>query len=450
MLAARPRLASALSISVQQIKSEVLAACLPGAITADVGSSSGSWAPVEQQVKVSSAWPKHPLEAEERLALAEAFATLSGSERGNALCSLFRRLLQDEQLFGVRSDGTARCGLVLGNGEAAASEVVAAVLRGYAVTQALRQPEQVDGFPPELLQFIEAGPISQLPDVQLLRLVGRLPSLWAEVQKLPGDFGGWVVEGREMPHGMAGLDAMALARTNLEALSKLPRSNHHFTQEAHDLSALLSTSTPPSVDVPSLPGLPPPRWARSAYDRGIEEIHDFLDFLWGFSETQSSVSLGGASKHFLLTSMEMPEDVVKAAIITTLSPFREPVWLHVVGLGPDALRRDPQRGFARLVESGKENLEWQLLEHESAESFLAWLRKSKHPLGPPMLFGTLWGYEEELRRTVAHAGGANWPQLFAAEPWEQLRRWARPVFEGSMRRSDLVQRLEGLTYPPSE
>lgn len=27
-------------------------------------------------------------------------------------------------------------------------------------------------------------------------------------------------------------------------------------------------------------------------------------------ETQSSVSLGGASKHFLLTSMEMPEDVV--------------------------------------------------------------------------------------------------------------------------------------------
>ena len=26
-----------------------------------------------------------------------------------------------------------------------------------------------------------------------------------------------------------------------------------------------------------------PRWARSAYDRGIEEIQDFLDLLWGFS-----------------------------------------------------------------------------------------------------------------------------------------------------------------------
>jgi len=33
---------------------------------------------------------------------------------------------------------------VLQPDQAAASEVVAAVLRGYAVTQALRQPEQVD------------------------------------------------------------------------------------------------------------------------------------------------------------------------------------------------------------------------------------------------------------------------------------------------------------------
>ena len=37
------------------------------------------------------------------------------------------------------------------------------------------------------------------------------------------------------------------------------------------------------------------------------------------------------------------------------------------------------------------------LSMSPAESFLAWLRKSKHPLGPPMLFGTLWGYEEEMR-----------------------------------------------------
>jgi hypothetical protein len=39
----------------------------------------------------------------------------------------------------------------------------------------------------------------------------------------------------------------------------------------------------PTLDQNSAVGLPPPRWARSAYDRGIEEIHDFLDFLWGFS-----------------------------------------------------------------------------------------------------------------------------------------------------------------------
>ena len=34
------------------------------------------------------------------------------------------------------------------------------------------------------------------------------------------------------------------------------------------------------------------------------------------------------------------------------------------------------------------------LEHESAESFMDWLGATKHP-DPPMLFGTLWGYEEE-------------------------------------------------------
>eukprot|EP00434_Breviolum_minutum_P034271 symbB.v1.2.030326.t1/scaffold3400.1/size59204/2 len=125
-------------------------------------------------------------------------------------------------------------------------------------------------------------------------------------------------------------------------------------------------------------------------------------------------------------------------MITTLSPFREPVWLHVLA-GPDTLRRDPQRGFARLVESGKENLEWQLLEHDSVEAFLTWLRGSQHA-APPMVFGTIWGYEEELRQSAATVGGANWPELFANEPWEQLRRWTRPVVfaEGSLvRRSDL-------------
>lgn len=54
----------------------------------------------------------------------------------------------------------------------------------------------------------EAGPVEDLPWVQLLRSRGTsLPKV------LPDDFGGWDDVGA---HGMAGLDALALARTNLE------------------------------------------------------------------------------------------------------------------------------------------------------------------------------------------------------------------------------------------
>ena len=78
------------------------------------------------------------------------------------------------------------------------------------------------------------------------------------------------------------------------------------------------------------------------------------------------------------------------------------MWLHVVGLGRDGLSKDPLRGFARLLESGRENLEWQLMEHESSSAFLAWLRKVERP----RVFGSL--RDAELRRTAAAAGGANW------------------------------------------
>eukprot|EP00434_Breviolum_minutum_P017740 symbB.v1.2.015657.t1/scaffold1175.1/size133920/3 len=253
--------------SLQQLRTEVLAACLPGTVTATVSTGSdgtSNWEAVQRQVEQAKSWPKHPLEAEERCTLAEVFATSSSSSRGSAFCSLFRRLLTAEEppLFGVRNDGTARCALILGHGEVAASEVVGALLRGFAVTAEMKLYQ--DGFPPELLQFIEAGPISSIPAVHLLRSVGTtLPA--ALLAPPSSDVGGWGVGFPAVPMGMAGLEAMALARTNLEVLSKLPRSNHHFTQEAYDLSALLSTSTP--KEVPSLPGLPVPRWARSAYDR---------------------------------------------------------------------------------------------------------------------------------------------------------------------------------------
>ena len=39
--------------------------------------------------------------------------------------------------------------------------------------------------------------------------------------------------------------------------------------------------------------------------------------------------------------------------------------------------------------------QWYLLrlEHDSVEAFLTWLRDSQHA-APPMVFGTIWGYEE--------------------------------------------------------
>lgn len=51
----------------------------------------------------------------------------------------------------------------------------------------------------------------------MLRLLGYSPALWMKTHALPNDFGGWEAGLKPQPHGMAGLDAMALARTNLEA-----------------------------------------------------------------------------------------------------------------------------------------------------------------------------------------------------------------------------------------
>lgn len=312
----------------------------------------------------------------------------------------------------------------------------------------------MDGLPQELIQVVEPGSFSVLPATSSLRLCGiEAPVAWADALP-PKDFGGWA-QGPESAaaHGMArNGDSLMLARTNMETLSKLPRSIHHFSQEASDLAALLATSTPASVEVPTVPGLPPPRWARSAYDRGIEEIHDALDLFWAFGELRdASRSLGPARKHFLLTTpSEIPEEIAKAAVLTALSPWKEPITLHAVGLGPSGLNHDPLKGFCRLMESGKENLEWSLMEHENAAAFLEWLGRCRQP---GSFFGTLWGHEEELRRSVAATGGAIWPRLWAPEPFEWLRRWAMPVASESAsgRRSDISSpQVEGLRYPPRD
>ena len=63
---------------------------------------------------------------------------------------------------------------------------------------------------------MQAGPIAEMPYVPMLRVLGFSPSLWKKIGTLPNDFGGWEEGLKPHSHGMAGLDAMALARTNLE------------------------------------------------------------------------------------------------------------------------------------------------------------------------------------------------------------------------------------------
>jgi len=60
----------------------------------------------------------------------------------------------------------------------------------------------------------EAGPMSSIPAVHLLRSVGT--TLPAALLPSSSDVGGWGVGCPAVPMGMAGLEAMALARTNLE------------------------------------------------------------------------------------------------------------------------------------------------------------------------------------------------------------------------------------------
>ncbi|CAE7242333.1 unnamed protein product, partial [Symbiodinium natans] len=392
----------------------------------------------------------------------------AGAVRGTALCSLYSKLHTSSEVLGVRSDGTGRAAVIAALTEAsvpcAASEAAMALLRGAVVTVAAESQaaaelqSMVEGLPRELIQVVEPGSWSALPPTHTLRACGvQASALWCDSFP-PKDFGGWVSGSAQTfatAHGMArSVDALTLARTNMETLAKLPRSIHHLTQEAADLSALLATSTPPSVEVPTVPGLPPPRWARSAYDRGMEEIHDALDLFWAFGELQDPPLLGPARKHFLLTtSSEISEEIVKAAILTALGPWKELITLHAIGLGSAGLSRDPLKGFCRLVESGRENLEWALHEHDSATEFLEWLGDGAPTREPAVFFGKLWGHEEELRRTVAASGGAIWSGLWAPEPFEWLRRWSLPVPDGAAscsRRDVTCARVEGLRYPPRD
>eukprot|EP00933_Yihiella_yeosuensis_P052401 TRINITY_DN50467_c0_g1_i1.p1 TRINITY_DN50467_c0_g1~~TRINITY_DN50467_c0_g1_i1.p1 ORF type:complete len:538 (+),score=105.50 TRINITY_DN50467_c0_g1_i1:44-1615(+) len=455
---------SALFSAATRLKSEVLRASLSDTkqqepLTVEQGSVQGDWSAVRGQAATVSSWPAHPLEPPERLALSEALASrpsdigLSEARQGFAFCSLFKSLLNvnsEDEILGVRSEGTARCAVVAAADKssltAATSECVALLLRGHAVTLMAPPGEALDAaksivepFPPSLLQAVESARFIEMPQVvHALKTIGGPPDaeMWRE-RAPPLEFGGLYAQANSWrSFGMTNsVDSLSLARTDMQALSRQPRSKRELSEEAADLATLLSTQ--PAAEVPCAPGLPPPRWSRSAYDRGIEEIHDFLDLLWAFrsplkmSEEEATVmGLAPARKDFILTTAgrtEVPEELVKAAILSSMSPFHEPVTLHAVGLGPRGLSKDPLRGFSRLVTSGRSGLSWKLKEHDSWTDFFEWLEREPLEDQSPNIFGELRGSEERLRRLAAAAGGVAWGRLFEADPLAQLRRWAKPV-----------------------
>mmetsp|Transcript_143112 Transcript_143112/g.457451 ORF Transcript_143112/g.457451 Transcript_143112/m.457451 type:complete len:537 (-) Transcript_143112:64-1674(-) len=485
---------SALREAAGDFRAAALAACMADDPSLGVGAtgsaaflgsgesaSTGGFSAVRGQAAMVSAWSSHPLQPAERLMLAEALAArpaalgLGPSRQGPALCEAFGTLLQSPGgLLGVRGDGTGRCAVVRACSEgslpAACSEVVALLLTGHAVSlaaprgAALEAAEAImEGFPLEILQAVEDVPGAELPaEVHAVRIVGGQESpsqLWSD-QHPPPDFGGRTVGG--VAHGFAAsAPSLGLARTNVTELAKLPRSRYDLGQEGSDLAALFSIDV--SKEAPGAPGLPPPRWARSAYDRGLEEVNDLLDLLWSFEEPLVvdagahtgvvRVSMTPAPKHLIITkdSTEIPEEIVKAAVLSAASPFCEPVTLHAVGLGAMFFSKDPYRGFCRSVQSGRSGLQWNIQEHESWAAFILWLKSLSESSGndvqPPVVFGKLRGMDSDLHRLAARTGGVAWQSLFPPEPLEQLRRWCRPVAVRAATEDEAVAQLLKMRGP---
>jgi len=458
---------SGLAKAAENFRSSILAACVEDEVSQgstifplSVGGS--EWTSVSRQAHAASLWPKHPLESDELLHLCELLVNHASNtcvtpvNKGAALCQAHRSF---GTVFTPRRDGVSHAGLVClldaKLSASAVSETVGLLLRGHVVSIAAAAGETSElarqiaaPFPPQMLQVVplEDG----LPNcVRVATFIGRSAcDTWRETTPCR-EFGGFTATG--LAHGMASTSALMVARTDVAALERLPRSRYRLSDEAADLLSLLSTT--PSTDAPTLPGLPPPRWSQSAYDRGVEEVHDLLDVLWAFRETEviansaSTVALCALEKHFIINTAfnDIPEDVVKAATVTALSPFNEDVTLHAVGTGA-SFSRDPLRSFRRLVQSGRGGLGWRVMEHASPTVFCEWLsnRTSAKPFG---LFGSLRGHEIEVWRLSAAAGGVAWGPLFVAEPLDQLRRWTS-VVHGSEDSTDT--RLRAQKFPEIE
>jgi len=349
--------------------------------------------------------------------------------------------------------------------EHALYEAAALLLKGYVVTlMAPKGPaldtlnEIVSGFPPQLLQVSGMAPSAAPPAaVRATRFVGLdPPAPWVE-EVLRTDFGTY------MPHGYTRAVAapLALVRAGVTMLEPSCHSSYAFTDEIHDVAALLSTAH--STDASTLPGLPLPRWARSAYDRGMEDVQKLLDFLWSFREpfetegptegTLTAASLLPVPKHFVISSSEIPEDVVKAAMVAALSPFNELMVLHIVGLDARSLRLDPLHSLLRLLQSGNSGFEWHVHHHDSDSDFIEWLRLHTHTAkqfiaqhqivhGPTLaIFGSHKGVMVDIRKLCVATGVVAWTRLFQGEVVEQLRRWTGlGVFQAPVTEREAVSR----------
>ncbi|CAK9023018.1 unnamed protein product [Durusdinium trenchii] len=299
------------------------------------------WSQLQAQAERVAAWPSHPLKALERLALAEGLVAqaagvlnLCTEQCGQHLCTFYEDLasgqaaLRPRHLAHPPAPALVACTshldtalpVVVHHATALllAGHVVAVAAQGRAL-EALKAATA--GFPEDLLSTMPLGPLATLPRLRTLRSVGPSPvQLWQD-RAPPGDFGG---DGPAR-HGMArAADPLTLSDCHDNSIAACQRAE----------SISLEFGLTWSEEVTSLADLLPVASRPNAVDL---EMQRFLHLLWAVREPlgPEQVALAPSHKHVLLTfcGSTLPEDLVKLALTSAMSPFHERITLHAVGLG---------------------------------------------------------------------------------------------------------------------